>query len=270
MNGAVLTEEQYDRLSQVFSEDTLYTMTPETIDLVKDETNLKKTEKESYIRIDTYYDNDGTLVDQVETEVSEAEALNFGDDEITTYSWNGTHQTNMKRLHMQVIANGYASQKVVTLTNTWLSIPSTKSYDVIALRPGSNSMTVNVSTSTISGYQKWDGNYVNYDKNSDNTKISSSFTGKGGIGISMNIVDSVTSSLENSMTVVFISGADPFKISGTYQHAQSNVTLSESKNYTFSDKGYGNVLDFASSVKSKYDQMQGIELSYSFGEELFG
>lgn len=170
---------------------------------------------------------------------------------------------------MQVVANGYPSQKIVTITNTWLSIPATKSFDVIALRPASNSMTVNINKNTISGYQKWDGQYVNYDKSSANTKVSSSFTGNGGLGISMNIVDGVTSSLENSMTVYFLSGADPFNIYGTYQHAQSDVSLSESQNYSFSSSGLGNVLNFASSVKSKYDAMQGVYLSYHFADELY-
>ena len=121
----------------------------------------------------------------------------------------------------------------------------------------------------ISGYQKYDGQLITYNRNSDNTKASSSFTGNGGIGISMNIVDSVKSTLENSITVRFISKANPFKIHGTYQHAQSNVTLSESKKYTFSSTGLGGVLSFDSSVKSKYDGMRGVTLDYNYPDELY-
>lgn len=269
INGATLTEEQYNRLIQVFDEDTLYTMASETIDMVKDQTNLKVSSTEKYIKVDSYYNRSGDLINQIETEISEENALNPSDTIISTYSWNVTHQTNMKKLNMQVVANGYASSKIVTLTNTWLSIPSTKSYDVIALRPGSNSMTVNVNSSTISGYQKYDGQLINYTSSSSNTKKSSSFTGNGGIGISMNIVDSVSSSLVNSMTVTFISGSSPFNIYGTYQHAQSDVSLSESQNYTFSATGLGGVLNFDTSIKPKYDAMQGVSLSYNFGDELY-
>lgn len=273
INGATLTEVQYTRLREVFSEDTIYTMTVDAINLLKDETQFRTTEEVKYIRIDDYYDRSGNYIDTIETEVTEKEALNFSDNNQTsTYAWNVTHQTSMKKLYMQVVLSGVGeSQKTVTLTNTWLSLPSTRSYDVIALRPGQNSLTVNVNSSTISGYQKWDGNYINYSANSDNTKISTVFDGNGGIGISMNIKDDVTTSLENSLSVTFASGSNPFKIYGTYQHAQSSVTLSESQNYSFSSAGLGKVLAFnSSSIESKYDRMSGVYLSYEVGEELYG
>lgn len=267
-NGATLTEEQYNYLIDFFSETTLYTMTAEQLNFVKNETNLTKTTETKYIKTDEFYDRTGNLIERVETELSEEEALNY-EEEPTTYAWNVTHTTSMKRLYMQVVS-GSASTKIVTLTNTWLSLPSVRSFDVIALRPETNSMTINVNSGLISGYQKWDGNVINYNSGSDNTKISSSFTGKGGIGISMNIVDDVSSTLENSMTVYFLCGASTFKIAGTYQHATSTVTLAQSQNYSFSSSGLGEVLDFASSVESKYDNMRGVKLTYNYADELYG
>ena len=267
-NGATLTEEQYNYLIDFFSETTLYTMTAEQLNFVKNETNLTKTTETKYIKTDEFYDRTGNLIERVETELSEEEALNY-EEEPTTYAWNVTHTTSMKRLYMQVVSSS-ASTKIVTLTNTWLSLPSVRSFDVIALRPETNSMTINVNSGLISGYQKWDGNVINYNSGSDNTKISSSFTGKGGIGISMNIVDDVSSTLENSMTVYFLCGASTFKIAGTYQHATSTVTLAQSQNYSFSSSGLGEVLDFASSVESKYDNMRGVKLTYNYADELYG
>ena len=270
LNGATLTKEQYNRLIEVFDEDTIYTMTLELINNVKNQTNFKTTEVEKYMKVESYYNRNGDLIERTEKEVTKEEALNdTNDGKMIPYNWNVTYQTNMKRLYMKVVS-ATATDRIVTITNTWLSIPSVKSYDVIAVRPGSNAMSVNLSANTISGYQKWDGNYVYYDTHSANTKKSSSFTGKGGVGISMNIVDGVTSSLENSMTVQFISGSSPFKIFGTYQHATSNLTLADSQNYSFSSLGLGEVLNFASSVKSKYDNMKGVKLEYIYAEEIYG
>ncbi len=266
--GVNLTQEQYNKLLSVFSEESIYTMTPETLEIVKNAEYFTKTESEKYIRVDSYYDVYGNIVKQTETEITKSEALDNNDGKITPYSWNITHQTNMKKLYMQVISPAYMSHKVVTLTNTWLSIPVTKSFDVIAVRPETHSLVVTILPATISGYQKWDGNIINYNVNNNNTKRSASFTGNGGVGISMNIVDDVKSTLENSLTVTFVSEADPFKIWGTYQHAQSDVTLAQSQNYSFGSSGLGNVLNFNSSIKSKYDGMQGVYLDYYFGEHL--
>ena len=269
-NGVTLTEEQYNYLTGYFSENTLYSMTKEQLNLIKDDRNLTITTETKYIRTDEVYDNMGNLLESVETEVYEEDALNYDEQElITPYAWNVTYQTTMKRLYMQVVS-GSDSTKIVTITNTWLSLPKVRSFDVIALRPETNSMTINVNSNTISGYQNWDGNVINYNGSSSNTKKSSSFTGNGGIGISMNIVDNVSSSLETSMTVIFLCGNSNFSIAGTYQHATSDVTLAQSQNYSFSSSGYGNVLSFASSVASKYDDMQGVKLTYNHGDELYG
>ena len=49
-NGATLTEEQYNYLIDFFSETTLYTMTAEQLNFVKNETNLTKTTETKYIK----------------------------------------------------------------------------------------------------------------------------------------------------------------------------------------------------------------------------
>lgn len=65
-------------------------------------------------------------------------------------------------------------------------------------------------------------------------------------------------SLSNSMAITLLVGALPFTVYGTYQHATSDLTLSQSQNYTFSSSGLGGVLKFANSVSSKYDGMKGV------------
>lgn len=46
----------------------------------------------------------------------------------------------------------------------------------------------------------------------------------------------------------------------SYQHAKNSVSLSESRKYEISKSGYGNVFKFDSSVMSKYDAMQGLNV----------
>lgn len=54
------------------------------------------------------------------------------------------------------------------------------------------------------------------------------------------------------------------------EHAQSPVTLSESKSYSFGD-GLGSVLVFSnSSIGNKYDGMKGVSLAYTQFEEIEG
>lgn len=271
LNGATLSESQYNNLRTVFSEDTIATMTVEQIDLIKNETDFNVSKETRYIKTTDHYNFLGEYVDSSNVELTEEEALNDdSNNHVMPFSWKDSYSTSTKKLEMQVVTGNLASVKIVTLTNTWLSIPSMKKFDVIALRPGSSSYTIKVNKNLISGYQKADSTLINYDLESDNVKVSSSFTGKGGIGISMNILDAVQSTLVNSMTVYINTAADPFNIYGTYQHATSSTTEAESQNYTFSEEGYGKVLKFASSVKGKYDNMPGVDVSYSFGDELFG
>ncbi len=47
----------------------------------------------------------------------------------------------------------------------------------------------------------------------------------------------------------------------SYQHAISNISLTNSKKYTISRQGYGGVLLFDSSVNSYYDGMSGVNIS---------
>ncbi len=259
LNGVEMTETEYNNLRNIYDEDTIATLEKATVDLFKDKENLVVTRTEKYIQVDEYIDNNGNVIETEQKEVTKEEAEAFVENQKNGIQTRASsHQTSMKRIVISGTA-GTASTKTVTITNTWLSIPAVKSYDVIAFGNGSGlSMTIN----SISGYQKWDGNTISYNSNSQNTKKSNT----GGVGISMNIVDDVRSSLVNSLTVTFYNTANPFRAYGTYQHAVQNVTLAQSQDYSFSRNGLGGVLNFSSSVKSKYDAMQGVDTTITFGE----
>lgn len=259
LNGVNLTKQQYDNLLKVFDEDTIATMEQSGIDIYKNETNLTKTVEVKYIRTDYFLDAYGNVAVSSDTEVSESDAVLFIENQKNgLQTAASSHQTSMKRLEISGVA-GTLDVKTFTITNTWLSMPQVRSFDVIAFGNGENSTVYTFGN--ISGYQKADGEIINYSSNGTNIKKDKN----GGVGISMNIVDSVSSSLVNSLTVSFYTYDDPFLGYGTYQHATSDVTLSQSQNYTFSTSGYGNVLNFASSVRGYYDNMKGVELELAFG-----
>ena len=259
LDGINLSEKQYNNLIKVFDEDTIATMDKKLLNSLKDNENLSKTENTKYVKTEYFYDKNGKITSTLEEEVTKEEALSSTTKTMINTRSTNSYSTSYKKITISITSPS-ASSKIVTVTNTWLQLPSVKSYDVIGIRPTSGSMTLNNVPSSISGYQKHDGTYIRYAKSSSNTKIVSSLftSGKGGVGISMNIVDTVSTSLQNSITVDFISSAEPFKAYGSYQHAQSSVTLSQSQNYTFSSAGKGNVFSFASAVSSKYDGMGGV------------
>ena len=254
LNGVSITKTQYDNLSKVFDENTIATMERKQIDYYKNIEGLTKTEREKYVKIDEYFDENGKLINRLETEVTEEEAMNYLNNENKKSSTRGsTHQTTMKKITISLVVN--PSVKTITITNTWLSLPSTRSYDVIAFRNGTGT---SLSINSVSGYQNHDGTVISYNTGSSNYKSTS-----GGCGISMNIVDNVSSSLSNGMTVTIWNSSSTYTAYGSYQHATSDVTLSQSKDYSISSSGLGGVLAFSSSVIGYYDGMQGVDITGS-------
>ena len=47
----------------------------------------------------------------------------------------------------------------------------------------------------------------------------------------------------------------------SYQHAKRNISLINSRRYTFASGGFGNVFSFDSAVGDYYDEMGGVSIS---------
>ena len=259
MNGAELTKEQYCNLEKVFDKDTIATLAPEVIDIYKDCKNIGYSEKTYYIKTVSRYNDDIFLGE--EDQIVDKFEYDFGDVlKSTSYSaccGSDTYETSYKKLKIQITYT--AGKRTVTVTNTWKKIPKIKSYDVIALAPGVTCAQFTEDINTKSGYQKYDGNLINYSPSSSNFKTcnGSGFL-KKGIGLSQNIVDSTSSSLINQISTTFTSSSMDFCAYGSYQHATSNVSLSQSKNYTINILGMGGLIYFNSSVAGYYDDMPGV------------
>ena len=263
LNGVQLTKTEYDNLRKGFDESTINTMSEEMINNIKDDENIRKITTTKYVKTSTRYIN-GNAVSNSEEEISSVEYNNSPSNSIiaptrsSSFVGNDYVETNYKKITLTVTYGGSVSSKYVTLTNVWKTIPAVKSFDVLAIAPGVAAMTFGLDGHR-SGYQKWDGNIINYSANSDNWKtVNSNVLGSKGLGLSQNIVNDTTTSLENSITVVFLCGADPFPVRATYQHATSSVTLSQSQNYTIGTDGMGGVLKFSSSIWNKYDNTPGL------------
>lgn len=80
-----------------------------------------------------------------------------------------------------------------------------------------------------------------------------------GAGISQNLVNNSTYYYHTLAATVSCSAGT---IYGSYQHAQGNLTLAQSKSYILSSNGYGGVVKFTDSTAlSTYDKMGGISLT---------
>ena len=76
----------------------------------------------------------------------------------------------------------------------------------------------------------------------------------------MNLVDGA-SYFETDISANVISTSQNAVAYGTYQHAVTDVSLSQSQSYTISHNGLGDVVNFASSVYNLYDGMAGVSIT---------
>ena len=134
----------------------------------------------------------------------------------------------------------------VIMTNTWKYEPKVKSYDVMGAK--------------FSNTSRYDDGYAAIWKvNGTNHVCSEYVTNANGIGCSYKLPSDSTADIYTYMTFeVYETGG---LVYGSYQHATSSVTLSQSKNYTFSLGGYGNVFLFnTTKAKDSYDGMGGVSM----------
>ena len=171
---------------------------------------------------------------------------NLDDIEIKEYSENldlvpygSSFSSNAKTI--RIIKNG----RYITLLVTWKGVPTVKSYDVIAIRFSDSSLD---GSFTFKQTYILNNSYVtSYD--SSNQIFSNGFGSSFKVGQGSNVELSLTFMVSGNGTVY-----------GSYQHASSTTTLSESKDYTISHLGYGGVIKFSDSVKEKYDAMTGVSI----------
>ena len=198
---------------------------------------------ELYSELSNYY-SENFLSFMTSEEYNQIKDNDPAEIEVETYvegnNLRGTYyETSYKQL--RITRNG----NFINANLLWVQNPVTRSYDVFGIRFHGPSIvgtplfreyyTVNGATHSSSNYSRKD------------------FT--NGFGVSVKLPS--YSNLESDITFTY-SGSGT--IYASYQHAITNVTLTQSKKYTLSASGYGNVLLFNSNIEPKYDNMTGVSI----------
>lgn len=252
LNGIGFTKEEYQSINRYFGKDTIAAMDEKMASSLKKDCNLTLVDSNTiYVETVEQKDSKGNIISEEERIVDSLRARN-----LSRFRMKSEHITSMKRITLIGYKKG-ASENYISITNDWIELPEKRSYDVIALRPASTS----VRMQSIAATQTWDGNIIQYSPTGNKVKNTST-----GVGVSMNLKNDARNKITNTLLVYFISGKDPYKVYGTYQHATSGISLKNSKKYSISSKGYGKVLLFKDSVCDKYDNTAGLSVSCSLSE----
>ena len=249
-NGVRISMTDYNLLTNIYSDAYIQTMTREDYKNFK----AKNININNLVKSEKYYKTEIDHLNNVvtNTEVTENEFNNYNPN-IQTLSVSNFVETQYKKLSLTLSDNhdGYGDIFVGLL---WKMIPSTRSFDVIAVRY----VGMTDVDGTQYGRQIWGTNgnytYVNYGWNGTNINRQDN-----GFGISMNITnDSTINYLENYIeSAVEFTGN--FQWAGaSYQHATSNTTLAQSKSYTLAENGKNGVILFTGNIGEKYDNMPGV------------
>ena len=249
-NGVRISMSDYNLLTNIYSDAYIQTMTSEDYENFK----AKNININNLVKSEKYYKTEIDHLNNVvtNTEVTENEFNNYNPN-VQTLSVSNFVETQYKKLSLTLSDNhdGYGDIFVGLL---WKMIPSTRSFDVIAVRY----VGMTDVDGTQYGRQIWGTNgnytYVNYGWNGTNINRQDN-----GFGISMNITnDSTINYLENYIeSAVEFTGN--FQWAGaSYQHATSNTTLAQSKSYTLAENGKNGVILFTGNIGEKYDNMPGV------------
>ena len=252
VKAANLTDEEYARLRNVFSDTRISFMSDE------EAARYLSYDLEHSNKVSKYYKVTETTNGTITTEVSKEEAITAAETENNISPTATYHTTSYKNIGIsttQLSTNKY----LIYLTNEWLITPRVKSYDVIAMRVDD----ATIKSGSQVGMQAYTANgvtdVVNYSYQGTNMVLSSN-----GFGISMNLVDAA-SGFTCEIQAIVTATSQWATVYGSYQHAMTAVTLAQSKSYTISHNGYGKVINFATAVQNDYDNMRGvsIELGYT-------
>lgn len=165
------------------------------------------------------------------------------DFESVTYSPNMSKSTSISDGYKTLkISKACLSECTISVTTTWGSSPLIKGYDVMGAYLDGVSLTNNPKTLIYNSSSNYSSNEIK----KETYAFGVSFT-LPSIGMNTTINQTFKTSKNG-------------KIYASYQHAQKNISLSDSKNYSFSKYGYGRVFDFKGTALNTYDRMNGVEI----------
>lgn len=259
--GVEMTQLEYNKMTQIFSERRVSDVTAEEFELYKD-ANIVSSD---VVYEKTIYDLDGNILAKeaiTEAEYNNASEAEVSEGSIMPYGGDNKYvETTYKRLAGTLADFGSGRFQIVG-SLSWKKVPVCRSYDIFAYR--FNHFDYNNFAGTQLYYFNGTSSRIAYDTSSPGYKAQAT-----GAGVSMNLVDGsnitgyelsvVTNLTKNSTT------ATQGHAYIAYEHAQSNLTREQSMGYTLSISGMGNVILFnSSSIAAKYDNMAGVHLIGAF------
>lgn len=167
-----------------------------------------------------------------------------------------TYQTTYKTIYMHVSTlNGVDT---FYMRNRWEKMPANRSFDVFAMRWTNAN---NISIRTYNGTQ--DYRTLNSTQEIEYAQTSNNFqTFTNGISLSQNLVNNSTYHVQTVKVEVNCTGETT--LYGTYQHAQGDVTLAQSKLFTIGAGGMGNVIYWGTNeLNAIYDNTAGVNLNFT-------
>ena len=241
---AEISEEEYAKLRETFSEARLSIMSEEEKEM------LANGNAESKLYEVTETVNNTFTYTELDPDLYDTLMENY----INGISTQGaTHETSYKRI--TIIDTPIAGRHSIMVYTQWLVTPATKSYDVTAMRIEGGYVVDGTQDGTQVYWEDGEYKHVTYSAYGTNIRKADN-----GFGISMNLVNGA-SYFETDISADVISTSQNAVAYGTYQHAVTGVTLSDSQSYTISHNGLGDVLNFASSVEPYYDRMAGVSIA---------
>lgn len=250
-NNVEMTELQYLKMLELFSERKVNDLTQEEFDRYKDANIITQDVKYQ----ETTYKN-GQVISERELTKEEYDAIDGTKPDAELYGSDSDHfETTYKRLAANLLdSNGFS----LVAALSWKKVPACRSYDVFAFRLNHFN------------YKGFSGNQVYY-KGSNSTGISYDTSSEGykaqsnGAGVSMNLKD------DSDITGFELAIGTTLTINSTnysqahayvsYQHAQNDLSRADSKSYTLDISGLGNVVYFSNTtIRNKYDGMSGLHL----------
>lgn len=250
-NNVEMTELQYLKMLDIFSERKVNVLTQEEFDRYKDANIISQDVKYQ----ETIYKN-GQIFSERELTKEEYDAVDENKPNVSLHNSDNDHfETTYKKLSGNLLDLGGFS---LLGTLSWKKMPACRSYDVFAFRlnhfnyVGFGGSQVYFKGST--------GTTISYDTTSEGYKAQSN-----GAGVSMNLKDdSDITGFELAITTdLYINSTDYSQAHAyiSYQHAQNDLSREDSKSYTLDISGLGNVVYFSNTtIRNKYDGMSGLHL----------
>lgn len=284
LNGIVMTEVQIENLRSLqFTDEQIARMAQDEFDMNKDLTGILMSTDTNYYKTtyipnptSTYSLNPEEQYIIVNEEITEEEYYNNSGISVAANCGTGDScwQTEYKRLETSIIKVG--SQYRFRSDISWSQPPANRSNDVLAMAFNDT----NISPIADSKYARYDWHMTRYDEelgwyddfggttfNSGNSKWR---IGQGGYSVIIDLKNDEISSDGEHLDQVWNQSAYMYfnvqkstnvtlytlDVYGSYQHAQSTVSLSSLANIILEPSAY-NIISFAESgISSKYDNMR--------------